>query len=156
MGRNPGSIRTPAPFRFAAKLTMPKRLLQPVLRAWPRPSAESNADCALRTRVYLQGRFPKVRRHRDGLLSQLQQRGPRTRPSEGVRDGSFSPVRRVARRLGIGSQLLPCGNPPEKFLEAFPVDCPGFSPTMRKHSSSLARICLETNASASIASLLCA
>src|SRR6516225_1667666 len=104
---------------FTAKLTVPTHL-QPVLRFLLLQSAGSNADCALRTRVYLRGRFPKVRRHRDDRLSQLRQREPHTRPSEGARDGSVSLVRRVAWRPGIESQLLLCGSLPERFLVTVP------------------------------------
>src|SRR5215471_13642970 len=99
---------------FIAKLIAPKRQ-QRVQRAFPRPSAGLNADCALRTRACLQGRFPKVRPHHDGLPSQRRQPTPHTPPCGGVRDGSVSQVRIDVWRPVIGSQLLPSGNPPKKF-----------------------------------------
>jgi hypothetical protein len=68
---------------------------------WPRPSAGLEADCALRTQVYLQARFPKAPRHRDGLPSRLPQLRPHARPFGGVRDGSVLPVRRGVWRSGI-------------------------------------------------------
>jgi len=94
---------------FTAKVTTKKRL-QPVLRAFPRPSAGLSADCALRTRACLQGKFPKVRLHRDGLPSPLQQPTLHTRPCGGVRDGSVLPVRIDVWRPGIGSQPLASGH----------------------------------------------
>src|SRR6516164_6269940 len=103
---------------FTAKLTVPTHL-QPVLRFLLLQSAGSDADCALRTRVYLRGRFPKVRRHRDGLPSQPQQLKLRTRPFGGVRGDSVLPVQRGAWRPGIGFPPLPFGNPRGKFLVAF-------------------------------------
>src|SRR6516225_6809746 len=108
---------------FTAKLTVPTHL-QPVLRFLLLQSAGSDADCALRTLVYLQGRFPKVRRHRDGLPSQPRQLRPRIRPSEGVRDGSVSPARRGACRPGIGSPPPLSGNPRGTFLVASQLTFP--------------------------------
>src|SRR6516164_3648537 len=122
-GRNPNS--SPALPAFTAKLIAPKRL-QPVLRFLPRPSVGLNADCALRMRVCLQGKFPKVRLRRDGLPSPQRQPTPHTRPFGGARDGSVLPTRRDVWRLAIGFQLLPCGNPPEKFLVAVQWTFPAF------------------------------
>src|SRR6516225_3661080 len=78
-------IHSPAPLRFTAEITMPKRL-QPVMRVWPQRTSGSSADCVQRTRAYPQDRFPKALRHHDDLPSQLRQPKPHTRPFGGVPD----------------------------------------------------------------------
>jgi hypothetical protein len=98
-------------------LFVPK-LLPPSQRALFRLGAGSIGGSVLRKRVCLQVMPPEVDRWRGGLPSQLRQLRLHTRPSEDVRDGSVLPIPRDAWRPGIGSQLLLCGNPPEKFLVA--------------------------------------
>src|SRR6516162_9381698 len=106
------------PLPYSLPLLIVPKLLPPSQRALFRLGDGSIGGSVLRKRVCLQGMFPEVDRRRGGLPSQLRQLRPHTRPFEGVRDGSVLPVRRDAWRSGIGSQLLPCGNPPEKFLVA--------------------------------------
>src|SRR5215469_3347589 len=112
------------PFAIYLRFIVPT-LLRPVRRSFPRLGAGSNADCALRKRVCLPDKFPKVRRRRDGLTSRQRQPRPHTRPFVGARDGSALPARRDVWRSAIGSQLLLCGNPLGKFpvavLRMFPA-----------------------------------
>src|SRR5262249_3641107 len=118
--------RCPAPSHSPFLFFIVAKLLPPVQRVFPRPSAGSNVDYALRMRVCPQGRFPEERRLRDGPTSQLRQSTLHTRPCAGVRDGSASQVQKGAWRPGIGFQLLLFGNPPRKFLVAVQRVYPAF------------------------------
>src|SRR5215475_8458558 len=115
-GRNSNSKSRPSLPLIAELIVL--KLLQPVPRALFRPGAGLNADCALRMRACLQGTFPKVRPHHDGLPSPLRRPTLHTQPLEGARDGSVLPVRIDAWRAGIGSQPPRGGNPPKRFLVA--------------------------------------
>src|SRR5215469_8941898 len=120
-----GGTPMPRPFPFTFRfLFIVAKLLRRVQRVFPRPSAGSNADCALRKPVCPRGRFPKVRRLRDGPPSQLRQPRPRTRPFAGVRDVAVSPTRKDAWRRGIESPLPLCENLLGKFLVAVHWVCP--------------------------------